>query len=91
MNGAHMRSHFSLTLQPHGLQSARLLCLWDSPGKNTGVGYHFLFQGIFLTQGLNLHLLYWQVDSLPLNHLGIPVYKVSNDLFNSLMKGLSGW
>ena len=32
-------------LQPHGLQSARLLCLWDSPGKNTGVGYHFLFQG----------------------------------------------
>ena len=28
----------------------------DSPGKNTGVGYHFLLQGIFLTQGLNLHL-----------------------------------
>ena len=25
----------------------RLLCLWDSPGKNTGVGYHFLLQGIF--------------------------------------------
>ena len=30
---------------------------WDSPGKNTGVGYHFLLQGIFQTQGLNLHLL----------------------------------
>ena len=25
-------------------------CLWDFPGKNTGVGCHFLFQGIFLTR-----------------------------------------
>ena len=33
------------------------LCPWDSPGKNTGVGCHALLQGIFLTQGLNLHLL----------------------------------
>ena len=33
------------------------LCPWDSPGKNTGVGYHFLLQGIFLTQGSNQHLL----------------------------------
>ena len=32
------------------------LCPWDSPGKTTGVGYHFLLQGIFLTQGLNLCL-----------------------------------
>ena len=30
---------------------SRLLCPWDSPGKNTGVGCHFLFQGIFPTQG----------------------------------------
>ena len=29
------------------LQPARLLCPWDSPGKNTGVGCHFLLQGIF--------------------------------------------
>ena len=35
----------------------RLLCLWDSPGENTGVGCHALLQGIFLTQGMNLHLL----------------------------------
>ena len=28
----------------------------DSPGKNTGVGCHFLLQGVFLTQGLNLSL-----------------------------------
>ena len=45
----------SNSLQPHGLQPARLLCPWDSPGKNTGVGCHSLLQGIFLTQGL-LHL-----------------------------------
>ena len=35
------------------------------PGKNTGVGCHFLLQGIFPTQGLNLHLLHWLADSLP--------------------------
>ena len=35
---------------------ARLLCPWDSPGKNTGVGCHALLQGIFLTQGSNLCL-----------------------------------
>ena len=27
-----------------------LLCLWDFPGKNTGVGCHFLLQGIFPTR-----------------------------------------
>ena len=31
---------------------------WNSLGKNTGVGGHFLLQGIFLTQGSNLHLLH---------------------------------
>ena len=30
--------------------ATRLLCPWDSPGKNTGVGRHALLQGIFLTQ-----------------------------------------
>ena len=45
---------------------------WNFPGKNSGAGCHFLLQGIFLTQGLNPHLLYlllllhWQADSLPL-------------------------
>ena len=37
-------------------EPARLLCPWNSPGKNTGVGSHSLLQGIFLTQGLNLGL-----------------------------------
>ena len=51
------------SLQLHGLQPARLFHLWNFPGKDTGVGYHFLLQGIFLSQGSNLH---WQADSLPL-------------------------
>ena len=33
-----------------------ILCPWDSPGKNTGVGSHSLLQGIFLTQGWKLGL-----------------------------------
>ena len=39
------------------------------PGKNTVLGWHFLFQGIFLTHGPNpclLCLLHWQAHSLPL-------------------------
>ena len=46
----------------------RLLCPWDSPGKNTGVGCHALLQGIGPIQGLNpclLHPLHWQAGSLP--------------------------
>ena len=66
-------------------QSCSALCDpvdWSPPGfsvlgvlhKNTGIGYHFLLQGIFPTQGLKLnlqHLLYWQADILPLSHLGL--------------------
>ena len=33
------------SVQPHGLLPARLFCQWDSPGKTTGVGCHFLLQG----------------------------------------------
>ena len=40
-----------------GLQPTRLLCPWDFSGKSTGMSCHFLLQGIFLTQGLKLHLL----------------------------------
>ena len=35
-------------LQAHGLQPTRLLCPWDSPSKNIGVGCHSLLQAIFL-------------------------------------------
>ena len=61
-----------LTLQTHGLWPPRLLSLWDFPGKNTGVGCHFLLQAIVLNQESNRHLLHWQADSLPLSHLGSP-------------------
>ena len=50
------RSHPTL-LQPHG-KPARLLCPWDFPGRDTGVGCHFLLQGIFLSQGSNRRLLF---------------------------------
>ena len=66
-------SAMSDSLQPCGLQSTRLIHPWDPPGKNTGVGCHFLLQRVFLTQGLNLcllHLLHQQADTLPLSHLG---------------------
>ena len=58
------------SLWPHGLQPTRLLCPWNVPGKNTGVGCHFLLQGIFEIQGSYLRFLYWQADSLPLSHVG---------------------
>ena len=54
-------------MRPHGLWPARLLCRWNYPGKNTGVGCHFLLSGIFLIQGSNPCLLHWQAGSLPLH------------------------
>ena len=51
----------------------------DSPGKNPGMGWHFLLQGIFPTQGLNpclLCLLHCQVGSLPLAPPGKPILEV---------------
>ena len=48
----------------------------DSPGQNTGEGLEWVAisssRGIFLIQGSNQCLLHWQVDSLPLSHLGSP-------------------
>ena len=58
------------SLQPHGLQPTRLLCPWDFPGKNTGVGCHFLLQGIFLTQGSNSGLLHCRQILYHLSHQG---------------------
>ena len=64
------------TLRSFWLQPARLLCLWDFPGKNTGVDCHFFPQGIVLTQGsilCLLHVLHWQEDSLTLSHQESPL------------------
>ena len=52
------RSVLSDFLWPNGLQPSRLLCPWNSPGKNTGVDCHSLFQRVFTTQGLNSGLLH---------------------------------
>ena len=55
---------------------------WNFPGKNTGVRYYFLLQRIFLTEGGNphvLHLLALAGDSLPLSHLGSPLYSILHD------------
>ena len=58
------------SLRPHGLQPTRLLRPWDFPGKRTGVGCHFLFQGIFPTQGLNPGLPHCRQTLYPLSHQG---------------------
>ena len=57
-------SVMSYSLWPHGLEPARLLCPWNSLGKNTGVGCHSLLQGIFPTQGLSPGLQYLRQNSL---------------------------
>ena len=62
------------------LETTRLLCPWNFPGKNTEVSCYFLLQGIFLTQGSNQHLLHL-LESLPLSHLGGPKCRVYLHLF----------
>ena len=57
-------------LWPHGLQPARLLCPWDFPGKNSGVGCHFLLHGIFLTKESNLDLLHCRRILYWMSHQG---------------------
>ena len=57
---------------PHGslCDSARLLCPWDSPGKNTGVSSPSLLQRIFPTQGSNPGLLHHRQIPDCLSHQG---------------------
>ena len=59
--------------------TAKLFCPWDSIGKNSGVGCHSLLQGIFLTQGLNLHLLRLlhttEPPETPMEHYDAAKYK----------------
>ena len=72
-------SALSDSLHLYGLQTARLLCPWNSTGKNTGVGSQPLFQRIFLAQGLNLGLLHCRQILYLLSHQGIPVSKSQSD------------
>ena len=54
--------------------------LWNSPGKNTGVGCHFLLQGIFPTQGLKLGLLHCRQTLYCLGHQGTQVQSLVREL-----------
>ena len=68
----------SNSLVPHGLQPARLLCTQDFPGKNTGVGCYFLFQGS------NPSLLHCRQILLPLSHWGSLVLIIPAENFHIL-------
>ena len=59
-------------LWSHGRLPTRVLCPWDFPGKNTGVGCHFLLQGTFLTQWSNPGLLQCRWILYQLSHKGSP-------------------
>ena len=72
----------SNSLQLHGRYPARLLCPWDSPGKNTGVGCHFLLQGISPTQVLNLGLPHYRQILYHLSHQGSPRAWQGTIIFN---------
>ena len=69
-------SVMSSLLQPRGQTPARLLCPLNSPGKNAGVGCHFLLQGIFLTQGWSLSLLHYRQFLYCLSHQGKPLGQI---------------
>ena len=66
-----------LTLRPHGPKPTRLFRKWASPGKNTGVGCHFLLQGIFPTRGSNPGLLHCKQILYQLSYEGRPYKDMS--------------
>ena len=74
------------TLGPHELWPTRLLHPWDFPGKNPGVGCHFLLQEIS-TQGLNLGLPHCRQTLYRLSHQGNLVLNrmgKTSDLFKKI-------
>ena len=78
----------------YGPQPTRLFSPWDSPVKNTGVGCHALLQGIFLTQGSNLHLLhcrwilyFWATGEAPYTVGGnVNWYSHNGELYGDSLK-----
>ena len=66
-------SVMSNSLRPHVLKPVRLLCSWNSPGKNTGVGIHSLLQGDLPNSGIKLGLLHRRQILYHLSHQGSPV------------------
>jgi len=49
---------FVRLFRPRGLQPAKLLCPWDFPGKNIGVGCHFLPQYICIRMYICIKRMY---------------------------------
>ena len=74
-------SVLSNSMQPYGLELARLLCSWASPGKNAGVGCRAVFQGLFLAQGSNLSL--WCISRWALYHLGSTTWETPLHLYHT--------
>ena len=73
-----------LTLcDPMDCSPTRLLCPWDSPGKDNGVSCHALLQGIFPTQGSNLNricLLHWQAGFFTISATWEALYYMGEDI-----------
>ena len=69
-------SVMSDSLQPEGMYPSRLLCLWNSPGKNPGVGSPYLLQDIFPTQGSNLGVLHFRWILYCLSYQGSPLLRM---------------
>ena len=90
-------SHYAMSdsCDPMDSSLPRLLCPWNSPGKDTGVGCHFLLQGIFPTQGWNLGLLLCKQILYYLNYEGsvLEVYSKAHWVFwgNGTMSIDSPW
>ena len=64
-----------LFVTPWTVRPLRLLRPWGFPGKNTGVGCHFLLQGIFSTQGLNQGLPHCRQMLYYMSHQGTEKWK----------------
>ena len=92
MSRGHRHLHGLLThknleiINEHCFKTAtRLLHPWDSPGENTGVGCHFLLEGIFPTQGSNPHLPHCRQMLYPPSHQGSPIYKEKQVCFKKAL------
>ena len=84
-------------MRPNRRQPTRLPRPWDSPGKNTRVGCHFLLQGFFLIKELSLGLLhcrqilYWlSCEGSPIYALEYDIYLSLSDLFHSFLGSFPG-
>ena len=81
----HVCSVASNSLQLHRFQPARLFCPWEFPGNSTGVGCHFLLQGIFPTQESNQSLLHCKQILYQLSYQGSPIEVLIYEFFTFLI------